>query len=191
MNPNRITKILRRRIVPSVPFIVGIDGCGGAGKSILADEISQALTTHGHAVDIVRTDDFYLPSAERQGGASAGEAPFDWQPLEEQVLKPAARNEPFRFQRYDWTKDALAEWRESPAPVFIVEGVYCTRIDLDRFYDFTIWLDCPRATHLARGVERDGESARDRWVHQWMPPKIAMFWSNCRLSERRRLPGAD
>ena len=65
----------------------------------------------------------------------------------------------------------LAEWHDV-APqggVVIVEGVYATRRELASFYDLTIWVECPRELWLARGLARDGESARDRWEKEWMP----------------------
>ena len=71
MNPGEISALLHERIAPDAPFIVGIDGCGGAGKSVLADRISSELTNRQHTVALVRMDDFYLPDATRQRGACA------------------------------------------------------------------------------------------------------------------------
>jgi uridine kinase len=169
MNPSEIAAILHQRIIPGAPFIVGIDGCGGSGKSVLADQISRELINRAHSVGLIRMDDFYLPEAARADGFLEVGAGFDWRRLEEQVLKPARRDQPLRYQRYDWATGALAEWHESSARVVMVEGTYSTRVELREFYDFTIWVDCPRTIRLARGVERDGESARDCWLTKWMP----------------------
>ncbi|WP_423748567.1 NB-ARC domain-containing protein, partial [Bacillus cereus] len=40
-------------------IIIGIDGCGGAGKSTLANKIKSDFST----VTVVYMDDFYLPYA--------------------------------------------------------------------------------------------------------------------------------
>ncbi|MFW5691015.1 MAG: hypothetical protein ACOCXZ_00830, partial [Chloroflexota bacterium] len=37
------------------------------------------------------------------------------------------------------------------------------------FYDFSVWVDCPYAIRLARGIARDGEAMRTQWVEDWMP----------------------
>jgi uridine kinase len=37
------------------------------------------------------------------------------------------------------------------------------------FFDFSIWVECPRSIRLARGLARDGEAARSRWEDDWMP----------------------
>ncbi|MFD9627597.1 hypothetical protein [Peribacillus muralis] len=46
--------------------------------------------------------------------------------------------------------------------------MYSTRKELARHYDFTIWVECPRDQRLERGLERDGEEARQMWEHNWM-----------------------
>ncbi len=50
----------------------------------------------------------------------------------------------------------------------MVEGVYSTRPELAPYYDFAISVECPRDIRLKRGLERDGEAARDRWEQDWM-----------------------
>jgi hypothetical protein len=57
---------------------------------------------------------------------------------------------------------------DGPGGVVIVEGVYSTRDELVAWYDFTIWLECPRETRLARGIARSGESIREIWEQDWM-----------------------
>jgi uridine kinase len=52
--------------------------------------------------------------------------------------------------------------------VVIVEGVYSTRDELVTWYDFAIWLECPRQTRLARGIARSGESIREILEQDWM-----------------------
>ena len=41
-------------------LIIGIDGCGGAGKSTLANKIKSIFFT----VTVIHMDDFYLPSSQ-------------------------------------------------------------------------------------------------------------------------------
>src|SRR5687768_9470618 len=75
--------------------VIAVDGPGGAGKSYLAERLSQEL---GHT-PIVRSDDF----------ASWGN-PLNWWPrVVEQVLEPLSRNKVARYQRYDWDSKSLAE----------------------------------------------------------------------------------
>ena len=152
-----------------VRLLVAIDGLGGSGKSTLARLLKQQLKAIGWTVAVVKHDDFYLPSNQRESqqiGMIGSD--FDWERLRDQVLVPIREGRHADYQRYDWETDVLAEWHTiSAANVVIVEGVYTIRRELIFLYDLKIWVECPRAIRLARGIARDGEKARAIW--DWMP----------------------
>jgi uridine kinase len=149
-------------------LLIGIDGLGASGKSTLARALFA--TTAPRGVAVVAMDDFYRPSKERRtSSAEALGATFDWRRVREQVLVPLARGENARYQRYDWDGDRLADWHLVPAGgAVIIEGLYSTRPELRHFYDFTIWVQAGPEVRLARGIARDGEDSRDRWLNEWM-----------------------
>ena len=152
--------------------LVLIDGLGGAGKSVLAKALAGEL-----GAPLIAGDDFYLPSAQRQHsdlGSGALGASYDWRRLEQQVLAPLARSEDTRYQRYDWTHDRLSNWVMVRARgSVVVEGVYSLRTELRSYASVSIWVDTPQDVRLARGLERDGEAARPRWIDEWMPAEDA------------------
>ncbi len=149
-------------------LLIGIDGCGGAGKSTLASKLKERLSN----VTVVHMDDFYLPSSKLLQTLPTRKpigADYDWERVLNQVLEPLSQNKEGHYQRYDWEMDGLAEWHSVPiGGIVVMEGVYAIREELLNKYDFTIWVDCPRETRLMRGLERDGEEARDRWENNWM-----------------------
>ena len=149
-------------------LLIGIDGCGGSGKSTLARKLKDEYSN----VTLVHKDDFYLPSSQLINTHPTQKpigADFDWKRLLHQVLVPISQNKEGRYQRYDWEKDKLAEWHSVPVGgIVVIEGVYSTRKELAELYDLTIWVECPRETRLARGLERDGEHARETWENNWM-----------------------
>lgn len=149
-------------------FLIGIDGCGGSGKSTLAYQLKKECSD----VTIVHMDDFYLPSSQLTNihpKEKAIGADFDWERMLKDVIEPISRNKEGYYQRYDWEKDDLAEWHTVPVGgIVIIEGVYSLRNELVDKYDYTIWVDCPRDMRLSRGLERDGEDARDTWENNWM-----------------------
>lgn len=153
--------------------LVGIDGPGAAGKTTVTAALAEALVDLGRVAAVVHVDDFYLPSAERPAGPPETKpigGDFDWRRLRDEVLLPLRNHRLARYARYDWKRDALAERQEvSPDGIVIVEGVTCTRRELAELYDIRVWVACPRALRLARGLARDGEAARDRWEGDWMP----------------------
>lgn len=149
-------------------LLIGIDGCGGSGKSTFAHKLKEALSN----ATIVRKDDFYLPSSSIVNVHPSKKpigADFDWQRLLNQVLEPIKDQKNGHYQRYDWETDKLAEWHAVPVDsIVIIEGVYSIRQELDDKYDFKVWVDCPREIRLSRGLERDGEGARGIWENNWM-----------------------
>ena len=154
-----------------VCLLVAIDGPGGAGKSTLVQLLKEQLKTLGWIVAVVKHDDFYFPSHQREN-QRAGEIgrDFDWERLRDQVLTPIREERSAHYQRYDWETDVLAEWHTISAPdAVLVEGVYTMRRELTHLYDLKIWVECPRAIRLARGIARDGEKARTIWEQDWMP----------------------
>ncbi len=134
--------------------IIAIDGPGGAGKSSLAEQLSQKL---GHA-PVIHTDDF-----------ASWENPLNWWPrLLQQVLQPLSHNENARYQRYDWSAKRLAEWHEiQPSEYLILEGVSSSREAFRLYIAFSIWVQTPRKERLRRGLARDGEAALPLW-EEWM-----------------------
>lgn len=161
------------RLIDSVPqkqstLLIGIDGCGGSGKSTLADKLKGRLLN----TTVVHMDDFYLPSSQLLKTLPKNKpigADYDRRRVLNQVLEPIAQNKEGHYQRYDWAMDGLAEWHTVPVGgIVIIEGVYAICQEFFNKYDFTIWVECPRETRLSRGLERDGETARDRWENNWM-----------------------
>lgn len=165
---NELIDWLERHPRKSSTLLIGIDGCGGSGKSTLAKKIASFCPQSV----IVHMDDFYLPSHQllkvKPQNKPIG-ADYDWVRMREQVLVPLRNNEEGFYQRYDWNTDKLDDWHTVPVGgMVLVEGVYSTRNELKDYYDCMIWVQCPRETRLARGLERDGEGARDRWENDWM-----------------------
>lgn len=135
--------------------IVGVDGCGGAGKTTFADRLSRAAG----GCPVVHTDDF-----------ASHDEPIEWWPrLLAHVIEPLSRGEPGRFHAYDWTaRERRAEATVvPPGEIVVVEGVGATRAAWRDRLAISIWVEAPRDLRLRRGVERDGEELRDFWV-QWM-----------------------
>lgn len=153
-------------------LLIGIDGAGGSGKTTFAESLQESLAKLSLKVMTLSMDDFYRPSPVQDSGIDDQflDGKIAWREIHDQVLVPLSQDRSGNYQRYDWTSKSLAEWQEVPVgDAVIVEGTRALQGPLARLYDFRIWLDCARSIRLKRGIERDGESARERWERIWMP----------------------
>ncbi len=160
---------------PNRYLIIGIDGFGGSGKSSFARQIAEAVNQS----EVIAYDDLYLP-ADRipdvmNSPVGIADA-YDWQALENGVLKPFRHSKPCEYPVLDWiTQGRSTRFVSSKTRVLIVEGVSCTRPELRDSYDIRIWVTAPYEVRLQRGIERDGEAMRSQWVDFWMPAEEIYF----------------
>ena len=145
---------------PGPVRIVAIDGPGGAGKTTLAQQLSDAAG----GAPVVHTDDF----ATRDGATW-------WPRFLEQVIEPLINGAPAQYQRYDWVTGEPAEWHTvEQAPIVIIEGVSSARGEWASHLSFVVWVETPRNERLRRGLERDGIDARSDW-DAWMAEEDVHF----------------
>lgn len=135
--------------------LVGIDGCGGAGKTTFASRLAVALG----GAPTIHTDDF-----------ASHDDPIEWWPrLLRDVVDPLLRGDVASYVPYDWVNRRPASHvvTVEPAAVVLIEGVTAIRAAWRDRLAFRVWVDCPRDLRLARGIERDGEALRQFWL-DWM-----------------------
>ena len=102
--------------------LVGIDGCGGAGKTTFATRLSDVLRDVSARAErdtpVIHTDDF-----------ASHDEPVEWWPtMLHDVIEPLLRNEPASYRPYDWvTRQRTDTVTVPPAPVILIEGVGATR----------------------------------------------------------------
>ena len=154
------------------PIIVAISGFGGSGKSTLAEKLREKL---GDA-EIVSLDAFII---DRCQGRSADWEAFDRERFRTQVLVPVTRGETAKYEEYDWASNTTPGWRTVPKTrCLIVEGCSLLHPDLLKYYDFTVWVDCPLELATQRGIERDRRGEVDHeayWLEVWQPNEQDFF----------------
>ena len=147
------------------PFMVGVNGVDGSGKTMLSAELHRQLEAQGLPVTIVHIDDFTQPHSRRTASNDPIERyynnTFDIDSLRSAILEPlVARQLGSVLLRHESPHDPSQvvehkySFTSSPS-VVIVEGVFVFRPKLADYFDTKIFVDVPLSEMRERAIERD------------------------------------
>jgi uridine kinase len=147
--------------------VVAVDGPSGAGKTVFAGRLADALRATGCAVEVVHTDDL-LDGWE--------DTVTFWPRLSDGVLKPLRSGEAGSYHAYHWGHGRFeAEARVVPVPdVLVVEGVTAARRAMRADLARSIFVSAPTDVRLSRALARDGEEIREPLL-AWRDREDAFF----------------
>jgi uridine kinase len=147
--------------------LVCVDGPAGSGKTTLAAALERCFRDlHGVSVYVLHMDDVF------GGWSGLGEG---MSVVSADVVAPLRRGEPGRFRPFDWDRDSRKEERVvEPCDVLLVEGVGSGNSAYADDVTCLVWVEAPSDVRLERGVARDGEHMRERWL-AWRVEEAAMF----------------
>lgn len=160
--------ISKIKLLPSQerPLIISIDGRAAAGKTTLANALSQELNA-----DVVAMDDFFLPahlrSAERYAEVGGN---VHYERFEEEVLSSLAKNEAFSYRRFSCAKMAYEDCKTIKSTKWrIVEGCYSLRSGFAKYYDYSIFCDIDPEKQMRRILARNGREQARVFQERWIP----------------------
>lgn len=118
------------------PFVIGVAGGSGSGKSTVTRQVLASVGGHGHRFVPRTTTTWTRPRCRPRRRKTNYDHPdaFDW-PLMMQHLQALRRGEPIEMPTYDFTAHNRASKTITlqPAPVIVVEGlVRCTTLSCAR-----------------------------------------------------------
>jgi uridine kinase len=150
----------------SKPFVIGVAGGSGSGKSTVTREVLASIGPE--MVSVVMQDDYYLdqthlsPEDRRKTNYDHPHA-FDW-PLMVQHVRALRSGETIEMPVYDFAADNRSSKTITvkPAPVIVIEGLFALfDADLRKMMSLKIFVDTAPDVRFIRRLQRDmAERAR-------------------------------
>lgn len=145
------------------PFLVALDGLAGAGKTTLMKRLVEQMDSV-HQVSVIHIDDYIETENKRyQTGFEQWyeyyQLQWDVQKLIEDLFQPL-REESIHISLDTYNKKTDAHKRTwltvEPNSIVFIEGIFLQRKEWRHYYDYVIYLDCPRDIRYARISNREG-----------------------------------
>ena len=141
------------------PALTLIDGRSGSGKTTLA----ARLASGGDSVQVVALDDLYPGWDGLAEGAELART---------LILEPYVAGRVARWRRWDWTRQAPGEKREThPGLPLVVEGSGMLTAEAAALAPVRVWLESPESTRRERALARDGDTYRPHWA-RWAAQEV-------------------
>ena len=142
------------------PFVIGVAGGSGSGKSTVTREVLASIGPAMTAVLI--QDDYYcdqthMPRDERRKTNYDHPDAFDW-PLMVQHVQALRRGEAIEMPTYDFTQDNRASKTVTvqSAPVIVIEGLFALfDAELRKMMSLKIFVDTAADVRFIRRLQRD------------------------------------
>ncbi|MEH7463006.1 kinase [Bacillus thuringiensis] len=138
-------------------FILGIDGLSRSGKTTLVNKLSQNMKEKKIPFQVFHIDDYI---AQREKRYNTGNEEWyeyynlqwntDW--LKQHFFSKLKSSNHLTLPVYDNESDTHSkkEIQLSNACVIIIEGVFLQRKEWRSFYDYVVYLECPRSMRFLR-----------------------------------------
>lgn len=141
------------------PYIIALDGLSGAGKTTLVNQIKETLDN----IVIIHIDDHIVEKSKRYDTGQEQwfeyyQLQWDTQYLKENLYQKIKQNVSL-LNLYFYQKEEDTHINKtinlSTNSIVIIEGIFLLRDEWKCFYDYIVFLNCPKETRSKRVLQRD------------------------------------
>ena len=142
---------------------VALDGVDGAGKTVLARELTGLIEPH-REVHRASVDGFHRPAAQRYARGRTAETfyrdQYDHAAVRDRLVGPFLAGETWVRAVHDVEREVALDLEPEPGAgpdaVLVVDGIFLHRPELVDLWDLGVWLEVPFEVSVARGNARFG-----------------------------------
>lgn len=161
---------------PYKPFVIGVAGGSGSGKSTVTREVLASIGPD--MASVLMQDDYYCdqthlsPEERRKTNYDVPQA-FDW-PLMVQHVRALCSGQAIEMPEYDFSADNRSSRTITvkPAPVIVIEGLFALYdAELRKMMSLKIFVDTAADVRFIRRLQRDmAERSRtaDSVINQYL-----------------------
>lgn len=163
-----IDKLLQKKCAP----IIGIDGNAAAGKTTLAQLLSNI-----YPCSVIHADSFFLPQEKRTvSRLSEIGGNIDYERLKSEVLDNLPTQKDFTYNIFDCSVMKINKTATVCAflPV-IIEGSYSLHPYFKNIYDLRVFLHIDANAQSERIMVRNGSQMHERFINTWIPMEQRYF----------------
>ncbi|WP_308585383.1 hypothetical protein [uncultured Holdemanella sp.] len=153
------------------PSILSIDGRCASGKTTLAQFLSEI-----YDCNVFSMDDFFLqPHQRTKERFNIPGGNVDHERFKEEVLIPLSKHQDVEFSKFDCSTMSLQPSILIPyKPLNIIEGSYSMHPNLQKYYDYSIFLTADKEEQLFR-LEKRNPKMLNTFIQRWIPLEEAYF----------------
>lgn len=141
-------------------IVVGIDGLSRSGKTTLVKNMREHFKDNNISVCIFHIDDYIVERKKRYNTGNEEwyeyfHLQWDVEMLQENLFKRLKDSKEIHLLAYENSSDThqLQITKIPDTCLIIIEGVFLQRKEWRNFYDFIVYLDCPRDERFQRESE--------------------------------------
>ncbi len=155
--------------------IIAIDGRAAAGKSTLANALSEILYA-----PVIHMDDFFLPfdkrTVERLSEIGGN---VDYERFNEEIIPRLRDGYPFSYKCFDCSTGTMnQDVFVDKSDIKIIEGSYSSHPEFGSYYDLLIFKDVAKDEQIRRLEKRNPDKLED-FINKWIVMENKYFAHYC------------
>ena len=178
-------RVIANDFLPFLPLLIEIDKLLAKNKATIAIEGGSASgkTTLGKTLSdiynctVLHMDDFFLrPEQRTPERLSQVGGNIDWERFLEEVLKPLSLKEDVIYKKFDCSTLTFRKGKKIiPTNLVVVEGAYSMHPQLEKYYDFSAFLDIKENLQRERILHRNTPQFAALFFEKWIPLENRYF----------------